>query len=191
MGKEILHFDGFVCPTHEISAYIDGELEPREELSLETHIFSCETCFAELNYQKEFLNELSHSIKLQGDIELPANFAETIVAAAESSVSGLRKPSERSNAFVICAVLLFSLVFALSLDSGKLLAGTVNLFEKVAALAGFLFQLIYSFVIGFGALLRVVGGGITVPGALSFIIIGVFFVVFLVFARTLLRFRRT
>src|SRR2546423_3864915 len=93
----------FECPTDEIAAFIDGEMDPVREFELETHLALCEICSLELNQQKQFLCGLSSSLKHEDEIELPANFAKLIVANAESTVTGLRRPRERFNAIFICA----------------------------------------------------------------------------------------
>ena len=100
-----------VCPRSELAAYIDGELLPREELELELHLASCLNCTAELNEQKKLLCVLDVALEREKEIELPANFTRVVVAAAESSVSGLRRPQERFKALFICAA-LFLVVLA-------------------------------------------------------------------------------
>src|SRR5438445_5520441 len=103
----------FECPTDEIAAYIDGEMDAAREFELETHLAACEICSLELNQQKQFLASLNSSLKHEGDLELPANFTKLIVANAESTVSGLRRPRERFNAMFICAGLFLFALFAL------------------------------------------------------------------------------
>ncbi len=41
------------CPRHEIAAYIDGELNQRDEMKLEMHLASCSACTSALNEQKK------------------------------------------------------------------------------------------------------------------------------------------
>src|SRR5687767_7691259 len=94
--------DRMVCPSPELSAYIDGELSPREELELEVHLAECRTCADELNLQKSFLNALDSSLDDEIEIPLPKNFTKSVVANAESRVNGLRHPHEWRNAAFIC-----------------------------------------------------------------------------------------
>ena len=103
----------FNCPLDDIASYVDGELSPDEETEFEAHLAGCETCRTELNHQKEFLFALSSSLESENDIPLPKDFTRTIVANAESRVSGLRRPRERFTAIFICAVLfIFAAVCA-------------------------------------------------------------------------------
>lgn len=191
MGKETLHFSDLDCPSPDISAYIDGELEPAAEMALEEHVFGCKKCLTELNYQKQFLCELNLSLKRHEDIELPPDFAETVVIKAESSVSGLRRPRERYNALFVCSALVLLLIFALRFDAASMFPGASDAFEKAAAVVGFVFRLFSSFVTGIGAILRTLGGRLLMPGAISFVFVGVFVLGVLVFRRMLLRLRRT
>src|SRR5690349_12215641 len=109
----------FNCPSYEIAAYIDGELDQSRELELSMHFAACDVCSQELNQQKQFLCELDAGLK--GEIELPSDFAKTVIANAESTVSGLRRPRERFNALFICAALSLFALFALGPDAGKVL----------------------------------------------------------------------
>src|SRR6476660_6545325 len=94
------------CPTGEISAYIDGELTPAEEMSLEMHLAGCPACVSDLNAQKQFLRALDMSLVDTGELKLPENFTRTDAKTAESRVSGLRRSNEVRNAVLICSALL-------------------------------------------------------------------------------------
>ncbi len=50
------------CPRADISAYIDGELKPAEEIALENHVAVCQECLPELNFQKQILSALDFSL---------------------------------------------------------------------------------------------------------------------------------
>jgi hypothetical protein len=54
----------------------------------------CSVCADDLNLQKSFLNALDSSLDEETEIRLPKNFTKTVVANAESRVSGLRHPHE-------------------------------------------------------------------------------------------------
>src|SRR5258708_23340088 len=131
------------CPSDEIAAYIDGEMDAAREFELEAHLTVCETCSLELNQQKQFLAGLNSSLKHEAEIELPANFTKLIVANAESTVSGLRRPRERFNAIFICAGLFLFALFALGTEAGPTFDGVSNIFDQIAAVGGF-FGLIIS-----------------------------------------------
>ena len=59
-----------VCPTIEITSYIDGELTAERELALETHIVGCYECAEELRLQRQFLCSLNSSMVGEFDVEL-------------------------------------------------------------------------------------------------------------------------
>ena len=135
------------CPSDEISAYIDGELTGPREIELDLHFASCPACNHELNELKQFLRGLDDTLRLEGDLELPKDFTKIVVANAESSVTGLRRPRERFNAIFICAGLSLFILFALGAQAGTLL-------DQIAAVGGFFGHLIYSFFIGLAIIVR-------------------------------------
>lgn len=151
-----LKANSFKCPSDEIAAYIDGELDPTRELKLVEHFLICELCSEELNQQKQFLCELDASLKGESELALPADFAKTIVANAESTVSGLRRPRERFNALFICAGLFLFVLFALGADAGRIFSGIATAFDQVAAVGGFFGHLVYSFFLGIAIIVRAV-----------------------------------
>ena len=53
------------CPSPDLSAYIDGELSPHDELELEMHVAGCRVCADDLNLQKSFLNALDSSLTIR------------------------------------------------------------------------------------------------------------------------------
>lgn len=149
-----LQADKFQCPSDEIASYIDGELKLERELELDAHFAECAVCSEELNQQKQFLCELDSSLKHDNQVDLPANFTKTVVANAESAVSGLRRPRERFNAIFICAALFLFILFALGADADRLLSSVGVVFEQVIAVGGFFGHLFYSIFIGVAIILR-------------------------------------
>jgi anti-sigma factor RsiW len=149
-----LRTDNFKCPSDEIAAYIDGELSPKREFELDAHFVECSVCADELNQQKQFLCQLDSSLKHEKGLDLPADFAKTIVANAESTVTGLRRPQERFNAVFICAGLFLFVLFASGADADRMLRGVPVLFEQVMAVGSFFGHLIYSVFIGVTIVLR-------------------------------------
>ena len=145
-----------VCPSFEIAAYLDGELDESRELELETHFSSCGICSNELNQQKNFLNHLNSRLSNESEIELPKDFARQIVANAESSVAGLRRPRERYNAIFIIAALLLFVLFALGAEAGNTFAGFASVLDQTAAVGGFVGRIIYSFFVGVIVVLRTI-----------------------------------
>ncbi|MBK8464545.1 MAG: zf-HC2 domain-containing protein [Chloracidobacterium sp.] len=149
-----LKTNNFECPLDEIAAYIDGELTFTREIELDAHFAACEACSEELNQQKQFLCELDAGLKGEDVIALPADFTKTIVANAESTVAGLRRPRERFNALFICAGLFLFALFALGSDAGKIFNGLAVAAEQVAAVGSFFGHLVYSIFLGLAIVVR-------------------------------------
>ena len=186
-----LHIGAFECPTDEIAAYIDGEMDPVREFELETHLEGCEICSFELNQQKQFLCGLSSSLKHEDEIELPANFTRLIVANAESTVTGLRRPRERFNAIFICAGLFLFALFALGADAGRIFEGVSNIVEQITAVGGFFGHLIYSFFLGIAIILRSVATQFRLDAVVAVVAVGLFAVSLMAVSRRVLRIRGT
>jgi len=146
--------NNFDCPVHEISAYIDGELDEVRERELETHFEVCRDCVDDLNAQKRFLSELNLRLSDEGGVEVPTNFAKQIIVNAESSVTGLRPARERYNALFICAGLFLFALFAMGAESGRVLSSTVETMEQTAAVGGFFGHVVYSIFLGVVVVLR-------------------------------------
>ena len=143
-----------ICPSYEIAAYIDGELDVARSVELDLHFASCSICTDELNHQKHFLCTLNNSLRNELEIDLPKDFTKQIVANAESHVVGLRGSRERFNAIFIIVALLLFVLFALGSDAETLFSGVKNLAEQVAAVGAFFGRLVYSFFVGIIIILR-------------------------------------
>jgi hypothetical protein len=140
------------CPVEDIAAFIDGELDLERELELESHFSICPSCTKELNQQKQFLCGLNSG--LRRELELPENFTQTVVANAESTVTGLRRPRERFNAIFICSGLFLFVLFAMGADAGKLFDGISLVVEKATIVVGFFGHAIYAVFVGLAIILR-------------------------------------
>ncbi|MBP7415213.1 MAG: zf-HC2 domain-containing protein [Pyrinomonadaceae bacterium] len=146
------------CPTDEIAAYVDGELDAALEMQMDLHFASCRACSVELNHQKEFLRNLDISLGHERELELPADFAKQVVANAESTVSGLRRPRERFNALFICAGLALFVLFAMGAEAGSLLEKAAEALVQTAAIGGIFGHLVYSLFIGLAIVVRSIAG---------------------------------
>lgn len=159
----MLHeFENFCddCSPGDISAYIDGELAPNRELDLELHFAACRPCAAELNEQKQFLCSLNSTLTNEQEIELPVDFVKNIVANAESSVSGVRRPRELYNAVFICAGLGLFVLFASGADASKLFGGFFGFAEQAAVAMGLLGRIVYSIFYGAVIVVRLVASAL-------------------------------
>lgn len=180
----------FECPSEDISAYIDGEMDLVREMEMDAHFAACSICSLELNQQKQFLCGLNSSLKEEKEFELPANFAKQIVANAESTVSGLRRPRERYNAVFICVGLFLFVLFAMGAEAGKLLRSFYGFFEQTAVVAGFVGHLIYSVFIGVVIVLRSFASQVRFEVVLGFAVAVCFAAAFMFISRRVLRTRR-
>lgn len=179
------------CPRPDISAYIDGELSPAEELELEMHLTACEVCTHDLNEQKIFLSALNSTLLGEEEVDLPKNFTKIIVTNAESSVSGLRRPNERFNAVFICGALLLFVLFALGSEAGILFDNAAKLFDQAAAVIGLAGHILYSLVIGITLILKSVSSQIVSSSDLAFAFMAFVFVVSLIaLSRLMFRYDR-
>ena len=179
------------CPIEDIAAYIDGELDARQEMDLEVHFAGCGSCLFELNRQKQFLCGLNMGLARETELELPPDFTRLVVANAESTVSGLRKPRERFNALFICAGLILFVLFAIGPEARRVLDGFSTVIEQVAIVGGFFGHLIYAFFIGVAIVLRSIATQLLVDRWTEGMLVGVLFVMCLMLTRKLLlRMRR-
>ena len=160
------------CPRAELAAYIDGELLPREEIELEMHLANCKDCAAELNEQKKLLCVLDFALESEKEIELPANFTKVIVTKAESNVMGLRSSKERLRALFVCLGLFLLVILGLGGQIEPVLKTYIKFTDKVFAVFGFVFHLIYDVSIGTAVILRSLGSGIVNNSGIAFAVFG-------------------
>ena len=171
------------CPSEEIGAYLDAELPADRAAVLEAHTTTCAVCRDELNSQKLFLLELNRSLEQEPPIELPKDFTRAIVTKAESSVSGLRKRSERAAAAVIIVLLLVVATAGFAGDWGRITSEAARPIGMFGAFLDVAVEFLQSVVFAAGFVLKRVFSGAT--GV-------VFLTVFLVVAVTgILFFRRS
>jgi len=174
----------------EIAAYIDGELSAGRELELDAHFVSCERCTEELNQQKHFLRALDASLSEPDEIDLPADFTRKVVANAESTVSGLRRPRERFNAFFICAGLFLFVLFALGTGAGSLFSSATDTIEQASAVGGFFGHIVYSVFLGLAIIVRALAAQVRVEQAFAVVLATAAVVSLLFISRRALRVRR-
>lgn len=185
-----LRANNFKCPSDEIAAYIDGELTTKREHELDAHFLECSVCSDELNQQKQFLCQLDSSLKQGSDLDLPADFAKTIVANAESTVSGLRRPREQFNAIFICAGLSLFVLFASGTDAPTVFSGVSVIFDQIMAVGSFFGHLIYSVLIGVSIILRSLASQVRADLAAMVFLTAISLVSLMFISRRVLRMRR-
>ena len=176
MNVPIATIAEFCSQRSEIAAYIDGELLPREELELESHLAVCGECRSELNEQKKLLCVLDFALEDEKEFKLPENFIKIVVANAESKVSGLRRPQERSTALFVCAALFLLVLLGLGRETETVLNTFAGFAEQFLVVAGFVFHLFYDTAFGAAIIFRSIGSHLiynsTASLALTVIVFG-------------------
>jgi hypothetical protein len=129
--------------------------------------------------------------KPQRSFELPKNFTKTVVTKAESKVSGLRKPEERSRAFILCLILFAFVIFGLGESLGKFVSIWQTLSEQVVAVVGFTIDLLLDIFTGLAVVLRALSQKFVFDSQFSTLaFFGLLCVVFIAFSRSLIRHHR-
>ena len=177
MNLQIATIKNFCSHRNDIAAYIDGELLPREELELEMHLAICKDCSGELNEQKKLLQALDYALESEREIVLPANFTRVVIANAESEVSGLRRPQERSKSLFVCAALFLLVLLGLGGETKTVLNAFAKFADQFLAVGGFIWNLIYDIAVGTTIILRSLNNQIVFNSNFFFaVLIGFFFV---------------
>ena len=145
------------CAREKIAAYLDGELAPRAEISLEKHFTGCRDCRAELNLQKRMFALLDSAFDEKAEIELPENFARIVATRAETNVKGLRSKDERFRALFLSAALLLIAVAGLGADTGDVFASFGKFGEQTMTVVSFAAHLLYDLTIGITVIFRSLG----------------------------------
>ena len=186
MMKPHQHITDAACPNADISAYLDGELSPDEEIGLETHIAVCAACARLLNEQKSLLLALDSSLDDKA-FELPKDFSRSVVANAESRVNGLRRPGERSAALIISAALLAITAIAAA-NSDRTLGAFGSGIEATFAIAATGAHFVYDLSLGTAVIFRGLFSNLVVgsPGA-ALLVAALFFGFLFIFSRLFFR----
>ncbi len=179
------------CPHFELTAYIDGELNGRDELMLEMHLAHCSTCASALNEQKKLLCFLDSAMLEKNEIDVPTNFAKIVVANAQGRVSGLRQPGERFRALFVCSGLFFLVLLGLGNETQAVVKTFIIFSEQLFAVGGFVWHFVYDFAFGMAIILRSLSSQFLFNSSTSFAFVIVLFLISLAFlSRLVLRFSR-
>jgi anti-sigma factor RsiW len=163
------------CPREELAAYIDGELAPREEFELEIHLADCRICALGLNEQKRLLFTLDFALETEKEFKLPENFTKIVIANAESSVSGLRCPKERTKAIFVIAGLFLLFLLGIGGATKTVVAAFLKLGEQVLAVGSFAWHLVFNVAFGTAIVLRSVFSQFVYNSAFSILFLAAFF----------------
>lgn len=175
MNLQIAEIEKVCSQRSDIAAYIDGELLPREELEIETHLAACGECRTELNEQKKLLCVLNFALDDEKAFELPENFTKIVVANAESKVSGLRRPQERSKALLVCTALFALILLGFGRETETVLNTFTGFAEQFLVVIGFVFHLFYDIALGLAIILRSIGSQLISNSTASAVLAIIFF----------------
>lgn len=165
------------CPSPIIAGYLDGELEPSDELSFELHLADCKVCSSALLEQRQILCLLNSSFSGSADIEPPADFAKKVTATAESNVNGLRRPEERLNAYFVIAAMAIFCLFAF-FSYADILTPAQKIGEVVAGVATVSFHMFTSFYAGIVVITRSASSQVSNQAVLALLITAAVVVLF-------------
>ncbi len=188
--SENIHLRTSECPVEEIAAYIDGELDSAREIEVGAHFDGCKECSIELNRQKQFLCGLNNGLRNEAQFELPASFTRSIIANAESSVTGLRHPAERFNALFIIFGLFLFVLFAMGSEAGRLFQGIASAIDQIAIVGGFFGHLVYAVLIGLTIILRSLASQLSFDVTTATAVTTALLMMSLLISRMLLQIRR-
>jgi len=166
--------------TGDIAAYIDGELPPALEMEMALHFASCTACADELNLQKHLLHGLEFGLKDNADLELPEDFTKVVVANAESTVAGLRRPRERFNMLFITGGLWLFCLLAFGVGA------VASLFDQFKAIGSFFGHFVYDLLLGIVVILRNGVGQVRPETVMALLMTAVFGMAVLLASRLLL-----
>ena len=155
------------------------------------HLAGCQDCLTKLNDQKKMLCALDFVLEKENEIELPVNFTKVVVATAESGVSGLRRPQERSKALFVCAVLFLLVILGLGSETESVFKAVWKFGDQFLVVGGFVAHLFYDVAIGIAVIMRSLSHHIVFNSVVSIVLITAFLVVsLLAFSRIITRFNR-
>jgi anti-sigma factor RsiW len=162
------------CLRADIAGYLDGELTPGAEESLEMHFARCGGCAAELNAQKSLLHALDVVFNSEAQIALPEDFARVVSIKAESNVIGLRSPEGRKAALMVCPALLIVALMLLGAERATVFNVVGTAAGQLFVVGSFVGHLAYDVSFGLAVILHSaadrVGAGAAFP-AVVFVII--------------------
>jgi hypothetical protein len=151
------------CPSEDVAAYLDGELDAQSVALFERHLKECGQCATELQQQRRLLCTLDFALggREGEDLQLPTNFSEVVTAHAQSDLSSLRSErAEHKRALRLCLALAFA---SFALLGGAALSESVFkplglLIRHAGTVLGFMGRAIYDFGAGVAVIARAIGG---------------------------------
>lgn len=155
------------CPRVDIAAYLDGELDPVEEIGVERHISECAGCREELNELKRLTFALDTALEGDDQITIPENFAKVVTTNAECKVEGLRCPVERNRALLVSVLLGLIVLVGVAADSKAGFGFVGAAADRTLAVASFLLHMTKDLALATSVILRSVCPNTLYSSALS------------------------
>jgi anti-sigma factor RsiW len=153
---------GQICPSEDIAAYLDSELDAGATNRFEEHVAHCETCSTELRRQRQLVCTLDAAFGSQRKFDLPNDFTRLIATRAESDLRGVRSKAERYRAAKLCAVLgLIAFAILGAASSSAVLQPLRNALRLSARLLDLVWQAAADATESLAIILRVLTGGMT------------------------------
>lgn len=151
----------YICETENITAYIEGDLDPALEAALEGHLKECARCGRELQSQRQFTCELEAALASPFALSIPENFAQVVAVNAKSDMRGIRNLAERTRALSICLVLGAAAVALLGFSASKAVIFDIGTMTgKVFRVLAFFADAIFDAVGGLAVISRVITRGL-------------------------------
>ena len=151
-----------ICPSEDIAAYLDAELDAGAIDRFESHVGRCETCRAELRRQRQLVCTLDAAFNSQTKFEFPVDFTRVIATRAESDLRGVRSKTERNRAAKLCAILgLMAFAILGATSRSVVLQPLRNALQLFTRLFELLWQAASNATESLAIILRVLAGGTT------------------------------
>jgi anti-sigma factor RsiW len=179
------------CDENLIAAYVDGELEPANRISVELHLEGCTHCRAELRAHRLFVCELD-SVLTQSEVTIPSDFSRMVAARATSDLRGIRSASENKKALAFCLILAVTALGLLS-DASRVTALNAlrQLARTVISIASVLWTALYDMVASVIVISRVLSRKLVVESNSLGLLLVLFALAVLLLSRMIVSYHRT
>jgi len=179
------------CDENLIAAYVDGELEPANRISVELHLEGCTHCRAELRAHRLFVCELDSALT-QSEATIPSDFSRIVAARATSDLRGIRSASENKKALAFCLILAVTALGLLS-DASRVTALNAlrQLARTVISIVSVLWTALYDMVASVIVISRVLSRKLVVESNSLGLLLVLFALAVLLLSRMIVSYHRT
>src|SRR4030095_11754349 len=179
------------CDDNMIAAYVDGELDSANRVSVELHLEGCKDCREELRAHRMFLCEL-HSALTQSEVTIPSDSSRKVAARATSDLRGIRTASENKKALAFCFILAVTALGLLS-DASRVTAlnGSRQLARTVIGIVSMLWTALYDMVASVIVISRVLSRKLVVESNSLGLLLVLFALAVLLLSRMIVSYHRT